>query len=68
MRRLLVFAFALAAVSFAASAGAAPTPVPPGPQAGDLYTVNADGTDLTRVTHDGDVEKADWGTRPLPHN
>jgi Tol biopolymer transport system component len=37
-------------------------------EGGDLYTVNADGTDLTRVTHDGDVEKADWGTRPLAHD
>jgi hypothetical protein len=30
-----------------------------------LYTVNVDGTCLTRVTHDGDVGKADWGTHPL---
>jgi len=31
-------------------------------EGGDLYTVNADGTGLTRVTHDGDVEFPDWGT------
>jgi Tol biopolymer transport system component len=37
-------------------------------EGGDLYTVNADGTDLTRVTHDGDVGKADWGTHPLAHD
>jgi hypothetical protein len=29
------------------------------------YTSNADGTDLTQVTHDGDVEFPDWGTHPL---
>jgi Tol biopolymer transport system component len=32
---------------------------------GDLYTINADGTGLTQVTHDGDVEFPDWGTHPL---
>jgi len=37
-------------------------------EGGDLYTVNADGTDLTRVTHDGDVEGPDWGTHPLAHD
>ena len=34
-------------------------------EGGDLYTVNADGTGLTQVTHDGDVEFPDWGTHPL---
>jgi len=34
-------------------------------EGGDLYTINADGTDLTQITHDGDVEAADWGTHPL---
>jgi Tol biopolymer transport system component len=34
-------------------------------EGGDLYTINADGTGLTQVTHDGDVDIADWGTRPL---
>jgi Tol biopolymer transport system component len=34
-------------------------------EGGDLYTLNADGTDLTQVTHDGDVEFPDWGTHPL---
>jgi hypothetical protein len=34
-------------------------------EGGDLYTINADGTQLTQVTHDGDVEFADWGTHPL---
>jgi Tol biopolymer transport system component len=37
-------------------------------EGGDLYTINADGTDLTRVTHDGDVESPDWGTHPLAHD
>jgi hypothetical protein len=32
---------------------------------GDLYTINADGSGLTQVTHDGDVEFPDWGTHPL---
>jgi Tol biopolymer transport system component len=32
----------------------------------DDYTINADGSGLTQVTHDGDVEFAgDWGTHPL---
>jgi Tol biopolymer transport system component len=30
----------------------------------NIYTVNADGTDLTEVTHGGG-ESADWGTHPL---
>ena len=34
-------------------------------EGGDLYTVNADGTGLTQVTHDGDVDWPDWGTHPL---
>ena len=34
-------------------------------EGGDLWTVNADGTGLTQVTHDGDVEFPDWGTHPL---
>jgi Tol biopolymer transport system component len=34
-------------------------------EGGDLYTINADGTQLTQVTHDGDVDVADWGTHPL---
>jgi Tol biopolymer transport system component len=34
-------------------------------EGGDLYTINADGTDMTQVTHDGDVDVADWGTHPL---
>jgi Tol biopolymer transport system component len=34
-------------------------------EGGDLYTINADGTDLSQVTHDGDVEFPDWGTHPL---
>jgi Tol biopolymer transport system component len=34
-------------------------------EGGDVYTVDADGTDLTQVTHDGDVEWPDWGTHPL---
>jgi Tol biopolymer transport system component len=37
-------------------------------EGGDLYTINADGTDLTQVTHDGDVEFPDWGTHPLARN
>jgi Tol biopolymer transport system component len=36
-------------------------------EGGDLYTINADGTGLTQVTHDGDVEFPDWGTHPLAH-
>jgi dipeptidyl aminopeptidase/acylaminoacyl peptidase len=34
-------------------------------EGGDLYTINADGSGLTQVTHDGDVDIADWGTHPL---
>jgi Tol biopolymer transport system component len=34
-------------------------------EGGDLYTVNPDGSELTQVTHDGDVDIADWGTHPL---
>jgi Tol biopolymer transport system component len=34
-------------------------------EGGDLYTVHADGTDLTQITHDGDVDIANWGTHPL---
>jgi Tol biopolymer transport system component len=34
-------------------------------EGGDVYTVNADGTGLFQVTHDGDVEFPDWGTHPL---
>jgi Tol biopolymer transport system component len=34
-------------------------------EGGDVYTVNADGTGLFQVTHDGDVEWPDWGTHPL---
>ena len=34
-------------------------------EGGDLYTVNADGTGLFQVTHDGDVDSPDWGTHPL---
>jgi Tol biopolymer transport system component len=34
-------------------------------EGGDLYTVNADGTGLFHVTHDGDVDWPDWGTHPL---
>jgi TolB protein len=33
-----------------------------------LYTINADGSGLTQVTHDGvSAENPDWGTHPLPH-
>jgi hypothetical protein len=28
------------------------------------YTMNADGTRVTQVTHDGDVDAADWGSHP----
>ena len=31
----------------------------------NVYTVNADGTGLTQVTHGGDDEAPDWGTHPL---
>lgn len=31
----------------------------------NIYTVNADGTDLTRVTHGGADSSPDWGTHPL---
>lgn len=34
-------------------------------EGGDLWTVDADGTGLTQVTHDGDAEFPDWGTHPL---
>jgi Tol biopolymer transport system component len=34
-------------------------------EGGDLYTINPDGTGMTQVTHDGDVDNADWGTHPL---
>jgi hypothetical protein len=34
-------------------------------EGGDLYAVNADGTGLFQVTHDGDVEVPDRGTHPL---
>ena len=34
-------------------------------EGGDLYTINADGTGLTQVTHDGDVETSDWGTHAI---
>jgi Tol biopolymer transport system component len=37
-------------------------------EGGDLWTVNADGTGLTQLTHDGDVEVADWGTHPVAHD
>jgi hypothetical protein len=42
--------------------------VPDGADGGDLYTINADGTCLRRVTHEGDVEFGDWGTHPLAHD
>jgi Tol biopolymer transport system component len=38
---------------------------PDGADGGDLYTINADGSDPTQVTHDGDAEFGDWGTHPL---
>ena len=31
----------------------------------NIYTVNADGTDLTQVTHGGTDQSPDWGTHPL---
>jgi Tol biopolymer transport system component len=31
----------------------------------NTYTVNADGTDLTQVTHGGADSEPDWGTHPL---
>jgi Tol biopolymer transport system component len=31
----------------------------------NIYTVNADGTDLTQVTHGGADSSPDWGTHPL---
>jgi TolB protein len=31
----------------------------------NIYTVNADGTDLTQVTHGGGDSSPDWGTHPL---
>jgi Tol biopolymer transport system component len=31
----------------------------------NIYTVNADGTDLTQVTHTGGSQSPDWGTHPL---
>jgi TolB protein len=31
----------------------------------NVYTVNADGTDLTQVTHGGADSSPDWGTHPL---
>jgi Tol biopolymer transport system component len=34
-------------------------------EGGDVWTVDAGGTSLTQVTHDGDVEWPDWGTHPL---
>ena len=34
-------------------------------QDSNIYTVNADGTDLTQVTHGGADESPDWGTHPL---
>jgi Tol biopolymer transport system component len=34
-------------------------------EGGDLYTVNADGTGLFQVTHDGDVDWPNWGAHPL---
>jgi Tol biopolymer transport system component len=34
-------------------------------EGGDVYTVNADGSGLFQVTHDGDVDSPDWGTHPL---
>ena len=30
-----------------------------------IYTVNADGTGLTQVTHGDDDQSPDWGTHPL---
>jgi Tol biopolymer transport system component len=36
-----------------------------GAEGSDLYTINADGSGLTQVTHDGDIEFQDWGTHPL---
>jgi Tol biopolymer transport system component len=36
-------------------------------EGGDLHTINVDGTGLTQVTHDGDVEFGDWGTHPVAH-
>jgi|SRR5215831_12625628 len=34
---------------------------------GEVYTVNADGTGLTQVTHAPGVDSVDWGTHPLVH-
>jgi len=31
----------------------------------NIYTVNADGTDLTQVTHTGGSQSPDWGIHPL---
>ena len=36
-------------------------------EGGDLYPINSDGTGLTQVTHDGDVEFGDWGRHPVAH-
>jgi TolB protein len=32
---------------------------------GNIYTVNADGTGLTQVTHAGGSQSPDWGTHPV---
>jgi prophage maintenance system killer protein len=31
----------------------------------NIYTINADGTDLTQVSNGGTDGPADWGTHPL---
>jgi Tol biopolymer transport system component len=33
----------------------------------NIYTVNADGSGLTQVTHTGGSQSPDWGTHPLVH-
>jgi Tol biopolymer transport system component len=33
----------------------------------NIYTVNADGSDLTQVTHTGGSQSPDWGVHPLAH-
>jgi Tol biopolymer transport system component len=33
----------------------------------NIYSVDADGTDLTQVTHTGGSESPNWGVHPLAH-
>jgi Tol biopolymer transport system component len=36
-----------------------------GPPSGDIHVMNADGTGLTQLTHDGKSLAPDWGPRPV---